>query len=98
MFNQDLIFTLFLRNFLSRENIIFKLWNPLVYVLTKMLWKTLVPNFLSKLMYYVIVLAINFQCTSESKPYFFNSCFHLIIADTIIAMFTLTMALTLSGK
>ena len=49
-------------------------------------------------MYYVIVLAINFQCTSESKPYFFNSCFHLIIADTIIAMFTLTMALTLSGK
>ena len=63
-----------------------------------MLWKTLVPNFLSKLMYYVIVLAINFQCTSESKPYFFNSCFYLIIADTIIAMFTLTMALTLSGK
>ena len=98
MFNQYLIFNLFLRNFLSRENIIFKLWNPLVYVLTKMLWKTLVPNFLSKLMYYVIVLAINFQCTSESKPYFFNSCFHLIIADTIIAMFTLTMALTLSGK
>ena len=98
MFNQYLIFNLFLRNFLSRENIIFKLWNPLVYVLTKMLWKTLVPNFLSKLMYYVIVLAINFQCTSESKPYFFNSCFHLIIADTIIAMFTLTMALILSGK
>ena len=98
MFNQYLIFNLFLRNFLSRENIIFKLWNSLVYVLTKMLWKTLVPNFLSKLMYYVIVLAINFQCTSESKPYFFNSCFHLIIADTIIAMFTLTMALTLSGK
>ena len=98
MFNQYLIFNLFLRNFLSRENIIFKLWNPLVYVLTKMLWKTLVPNFLSKLMYYVIVLAINFQCTSESKPYFFNSCFHLIIADTIIAMFTLIMALTLSGK
>ena len=98
MFNQYLIFNLFLRNFLSRENIIFKLWNPLVYVLTKMLWKTLVPNFLSKLMYYVIVLAINFQCTSESKPYFFYSCFHLIIADTIIAMFTLTMALILSGK
>ena len=71
MFNQYLIFNLFLRNFLSRENIIFKLWNPLVYDLTKMLWKTFVPNFLSKLMCYVIVLAIKYQCTSESKPYFF---------------------------
>ena len=49
-------------------------------------------------MCYVIVLAIKYQCTSESKPYFFCYCFHLIIADTIIAMFTLTMALILSGK
>ena len=43
-------------------------------------------------------LGIKVQCASKIKPSFFGSCFYSVIAQTIIAIFTLTMALILSGN